>query len=391
MASSTVSDPWQRGEKKPTRALVLLFNHLKPGSDGLAAGQHFQHFKGHCLEFNSAWVGHLNATPAVSNLVITTGLVPKHLPWNDSLFHDRLGLLGKKNRFYSTGELSSSALAKILSDLSPSLLRQIPGPKNSKLAMALNTDEAFALASPSTESRILSGTPPPNQAPEAWVTDEILSFFRAEPDWKVVLASFGNSNGSFLKSDESLGRILDYLEQNNLLKDTLIVLSSHIPIRQSSKASSIFNQENLETAVKGSPVRFYLKKKDTNSLLKFTSALKGALNTQEIYYKKQISGRFHYIRSYRSQAVEGYRPTLLNSLASDQSADVLAFLEEDNQAVPLLIWSPNLRFDNPVIKNQMEQTRIRFVDIHPVILELMGLPPEPGLDGSALGIGSLIY
>jgi len=354
--------------------MLILLNHLDPDSTDLSSLPNFQRLKNHSLSFGQASVGHLFPIPQVSHLVITAGRVPSHLPWTDNVFWDRAGVLGKKEQFHSLNRLTAPAFSKILSGVNSSLLRKIPGPANSKLVIAPKIDEAFPLASPTTESRILTGDPTNTAGSEAWVTDGILSFFTAEPDWKMVMASFDNPNPDFLKSDEQLGRILDYLEQNNLLSETAIILTSH-----------------PKTSAKDPVLRYYLKDKDLKSVLKLGAALKGKRGISEVYYKKEISGRFHYIRVFRSSPLQNQLPSLLQSLASENSPDVLAFSAESPPRIPLFVWSPNLRFDNPVIKNQIEQTHVRFVDLHPIVLALLGLPQDSGLDGSSLGIESLIY
>lgn len=372
---------------------------------------HFQRLKGRSLSFGQASVGHLFATPSVSNLVLTTGLSPRHLPFNDVVISD------KKGSFHFIHDLSSARLSTLLSPLAPSLLRQIPGNPTSKLVVAPKTAEAFSLAGPGVHSRILTGLPSPNQSKETWVTDEVLSFFKSEPDWRVVVAMFSNTLTNLFKVDEQLGRILTYLEEQNLLSDTVIVLTSHPSdsLKENNRAvfiagktevgnlsgdfTNILKKGNIETGVKDSALRFHLKDKSEASILKLSSYLKTIPHISEVHYKKKISGRYHYIKTYRSSALEGSHlewarnqgPILLQSLAAESSPEVVAFLNPDPQTVPLLIWSPNLRVDSPVIKNQLEQTRVRFVDIHPMVLEIMGLPVEPGLDGSPLGISSLIY
>lgn len=391
-------DPWIKSEEKPKRALVLIFNHLNPESGDLALLPHFQRLKNRSLSFEQAWLGHLFATPAVSNLVLTTGLSPRHLPWDDVLWEDKRGILGKKGAFHAIENLSPSGLNKILTPVAPSLLKQIPGSANSKLVVAPNTAEAYSLASPGFVSQIVTGSPSPTQREETWVTDEVLSFLKSQPDWKLVLAMFSNSLTDLFQVDEQLGRILTCLEENKLLSDTVIILTSH-PTQPAKTRFDAPKPENIQTEVKDTVLRFHLKNKDEKSVLKFSASLKTKPELSEVHYKKEISGRFHYIKNFRSSELEGSQlewaknqvPSLLQSLASEKSPDVLAFTAFDPQRVPLLVWSPNLRLDNPVIKNQLEQTRVRFVDIHPILLELMGLPIEPGSDGSSLGIKSLIY
>lgn len=417
LVPTSIEDPWQRLETRPTRVLILVLNGLDPDVSALEILPHFQRLKGRSLNFSQAWLGHLFSSPHISNMVLTSGLSPRHLPWNDELFWDRSGRVGKPKGVHPIQKLSSSELSEILLNVHSSLLRKIPGPPNSKLVVSPQVDEAFSLAAPTTESRILTGSLTPRESPETWVTDGILSFFQTEPQWKMVLASFGNRESNFQKSDEQLGRILDTLERKNLLKETLIVLTSHPKKTVDAKANAIFIKgqtppgtlpsplrkviasEPVQAAVQDGAIRLYLKPKSQNVLLKCADRLKGMRGISEIFYKREISGRTHYIRTYRSESVEGSRlewaknqmPTLLNSLAGPDSADIIAFLEEEPQKVPLLLWSPNVRFDNPVIKNQIEQTRVRFVDIHPMILELMGISQDAALDGSSLGISSLVY
>ncbi|NBX77683.1 MAG: hypothetical protein EBQ92_14130 [Proteobacteria bacterium] len=367
-------DAWMAGEKKPKRLVIILLKNLTPEATDLNVLPNFQRLKSHSLSFAQASLGHLFPVSSVSHLVLTTGRFPRHLPLCDDQFWDRSGLLGARNRFYSVNKLSASDFSKILSPVSPSLLRKVPGPPNSKLVIAPRTDEAFPLASPTTESRILTGVPPAHLGSEKWVTDGILSFFNTEPDWRMVLASFDNPSTDFSSSDEQLGRLLDFLEQKNLLNETAIILTSHPTIPTKSTA-----------------LRYYLKNKDLKSVLKFASQLKTTHGISEIYYKKEISGRFYYIRTFRSSHSKNETPGLLQSLGSDHSPDVIGFLEGAADNISLLVWSPNIRFDNPAIRNQVEQAPVRIVDIHPIALELLGLPQDSSLDGSSLGIQSLIY
>jgi hypothetical protein len=374
LGPTTPTDPWLRSEKKPKRLLVILVKNFNPETTDLTLLPNFQRLKSHSVAFAHASLGHLFPIPSVSHLVLTTGRLPRHLPWNNDLFWDRSGVLGKRNRFQPVNQLTPSDFSHILSSLNPSLLRKIPGPPNAKLVVAPKGYEAFPLASPTTESRILTGIPPAHLGPERWVTDGILSFFTTEPDWRMVLADFDNTSSDFAQSDEQLGRLLDVLEQKALLSETAIILTSH-----------------PQSETKTIPLRYYLKDKDLKSVLKFSSNLKNTAGVTEIYYKKEISGRFYYIRTYRLSPQKNETPALLQTLASERSPDVIGFFGETPKNIPLLIWSPNLRFDNPVIKNQIEQIQIRFVDIHPVVLDLFGLPQDSSLDGTSLGIQSLIY
>lgn len=243
-----------------------------------------------------------------------------------------------------------------------------------------------------------------------------------------------------LRADEQLGRILDYLEAKDLLQETLLIATSdhggqadidyhglhspignHLDYIEGKTSQESLPQElrqlvkdgKVKALVRDSALRFYLKKTDRISLLNFTSIARKLPGVAEVYYRQEISGRSHYIRAYRSSKLQGpsldwaksHHPALLQSLSSPTSADMVVLLldgvgygfpgdhggaQEKVQRIPFFLWSPNLRTDTPVVRRQLEQMEARLVDIHPLVLELLGLPADSTLDGSSLGISSLI-
>jgi len=243
-----------------------------------------------------------------------------------------------------------------------------------------------------------------------------------------------------LRADEQLGRVLDYLESKDLLQETLVIATSdhggqvdteyyglHSPIgnhldfiegktpRESlpRELQRLVKAGSVKALVRDSALRFYLKKTDRISLLNFTSSVRKIPGVAEVYYRQEISGRSHYIRAFRSDKLQGasldwaksHHPALLQSLSSPTSADIVVLLldgvgygfpgdhggaQEKVQRIPFFLWSPNLRTNTPTVRRQLEQIEARLVDIHPLVLELMGLPADSSLDGSSLGISSLI-
>lgn len=315
-------------------------------------------------------------------------------------------------------------------------------------------------------NRYAKGSDPKHLGGDIWVADALLTFFKSEPDWSAAFASFGaldktlhafgeheaatsiswaTENGLDLKTvilraDDQLGRILDYLEQEDLLKETLIVVTSdhggqrdrnyhglhspegnHLEYIDGKTPLSELPQElrgtvaqgNVQALVRDSSLRFYLKKKDRLSLMNFTNSVRKLPGVAEIFYRQEVSGRYHYIRSFRSERLRGaslewakqHHSALMQTMANQVSADVVVLLldgtgygfpgdhggaQEWVQRIPLFIWSPNLRLNQTVLKQRMEQTEARLVDIYPMALMLLGLPPDPSLDGSSLGIEALI-
>lgn len=108
----------------PKRVMVLVFDQMRPDFVQKYGLKNFQWLANNSVQFPNAYVGHLGSLTVVSHAVISTGKLPRHLPWHDDLMKDVKGTLGKKNAFYSTLHLSQDQYFSLLKDVSPSSLAQ---------------------------------------------------------------------------------------------------------------------------------------------------------------------------------------------------------------------------------------------------------------------------
>ena len=99
---------------KPKRLMILVFDQLRPDLIERFQMKAFQRLKQEGISFPNAIVGHLGSVTVVSHPVITTGLLPKHLPWQDEFFKDTQGVLGKKDAFYSSLDLRPEQYQRLL-------------------------------------------------------------------------------------------------------------------------------------------------------------------------------------------------------------------------------------------------------------------------------------
>jgi len=69
--------------------------------------RHFQALRAASRHYPEAYVGHLGSQTVVSHLVISTGLPPKALPWQDNVMVDWAGTLGDPGAVWDTGRLTT--------------------------------------------------------------------------------------------------------------------------------------------------------------------------------------------------------------------------------------------------------------------------------------------
>lgn len=362
-SSSPDEMPWPRSESKPQRLLILNFV-------GFARGDHFPQLKAEGLEFSKAWLGHLPDSTSVSETVLLSGLHPKYLLTRDS----------KTLESFSKLPLHS-------------VLTSVPG----------TPDQKFWV------NRTTAPTPSPKETLE-----KLLSFLNTTPDWRLAIASFEapspNTNSS--SPSEIFEKLLVPLKENNWLSETVLVTTeSGVPATQSEAAKVSLHLTQLKKFSEISGIasdhslRIYLKKPQLASILKVASEVRKLPQVSEVYTLREVSKRYHYIRTHRDPSISGEalewrkarHPLLLHSLATSKAPQVVAFFvgpptPEESQQASVLLWAPNLRTQVPALKYQLQQTAIKWVDIYPIVLEVMGLPkPDQALDGSSMGISSLIY
>jgi hypothetical protein len=230
---------------QPKRVMVLVFDQLRPDLIERFKMKHFLQVAREGISFPNAIVGHLGSVTVVSHPVITTGLLPKHLPWQDEFFRDDAGKLGLKGSFYSVLDLKAEQFKTLLGETkSTSLLSRLDSPNHSYV-LGQKHYAVMGMAAPLTTSVITLGdklnSPPGWRAPigfqvpsfftepflgrfyldcnssygsevslypldgarfvqgndeshlggDAWVADGVKAIVEQDPDWKSIFATFG--------------------------------------------------------------------------------------------------------------------------------------------------------------------------------------------------------
>lgn len=94
--------------------MVLVFDAMRPDYIDRFHLKNFQRLRKQSTEYINGYVGHMASETVVAHAVIPTGLAPKNLPWQDDVFLDKQGILGKEDAFYVTGDLSIEQYHKLL-------------------------------------------------------------------------------------------------------------------------------------------------------------------------------------------------------------------------------------------------------------------------------------
>ena len=83
----------------PDHLMVLASDEMRPNDIDRFALANFQRLRADSRNYPEAYVGHLGSQTVVSHLVLSTGLLPKDLPWQDEYGAvDERGVLGKQDR-----------------------------------------------------------------------------------------------------------------------------------------------------------------------------------------------------------------------------------------------------------------------------------------------------
>ena len=362
-STSPTEIPWPRSESKPRRLVILNFV-------GFSRGNHFPQLKAEGLELSRAWLGHLPDSAALAETVLISGLPPKHLLTKDS------------------------KTLESFSELPPhSLFTSVPGTPAQKLWVNHQTATS--------------------QTPKETL-EKLDSFFKTTPNWSLAIATFEAPAPSMnsLSPSEIFQNILVTLFENNWLSETvLLTAESGLPAKQpemtgiAPQLTPLNKFPEISRIVADHSLRIYLKTSQLASVLKVASEVRKLPQVSEVYTLREVSKRYHYIRTHRDPGISGEdlewrkarHPLLLQSLAASKAPQVVAFFAghptpEESQQASVFLWAPNLRTQVPALKYQFQQTLVKWVDFYPMLLEVMGLPkPDQALDGSSMGISSLIY
>mgnify|MGYP002132516699 CR=1 FL=1 len=513
-SSATEESPWKKSPATPERLLVLVIDEFQDSFIQKYALKNFARFKENAMSFDNATVGHLSSDELTSHTVLTTGLLPKNLPYQDRIFRDSTGKLGAKGNLYSTKDLSRKQFERLLTDTAPTNLhaRLKRGHRGDTFTIGNDEASAYALGSPYSDllvtlgapkkqgplkglcapagvdvpdyflypaggrfflncvsdfpsgNRFILGNDPAHLGGDAWIADSILEVMKEESDWRAIFATtasvheslkltvqYGNEipvpalNDSpialpkILQTlDEQFGKILTTLEKKDLLKETLVVVTSshggqfnrtlwqsnfkngvHIvgKLKNAPEAKSIENLPlELRPFIKNPKVdaisydtslKFYLNTKDAIEISKLAIEIGQVKGVSEVYARKYLSTGSQFIRTYRSKELQGpalewakaKNQDLLSTLAQDSSSDLIAFLFDETgyadlgggggaqkavQQIPLMIWSPNLA------KGSQSPYPIRLVDLNPVISRLMNLSIPSELNGTRAPVDNLV-
>mgnify|MGYP001560630098 CR=1 FL=1 len=102
---------------KPDHLIIMIFDAMRPDFVDRFGMKNFKRLQQMSRNYPQAYVGHLFSETVVAHAVIPTGLPPRLLPWDDDLFWDKDGRLGKGDAFYLTGNLSIEQHKQLLGDL----------------------------------------------------------------------------------------------------------------------------------------------------------------------------------------------------------------------------------------------------------------------------------
>ncbi len=297
--------------KSPRRAMILVFDQMRAEYIERFELPNFRRAQAMGVTFDNGFVGHLEANTIISHPVVTTGKLPRNLPWSAQIMHDIHGWLGEKGEFYVPSDLRTDQWLRLFrmtagdSSLVARVVEEHPGPS---FAVAQKKYSAYCFGGPYADTIIalgpaikdgeyrgrhsisgenvppyiasplgnrfyleatnrwgsekegygltgsgyVTGTDPERPGGDAWVGDAVEQIMEQEPEWAVILASFGaidkvshvlaehdgpseavwaKTHGIGLedtlrKADRELGRLLDRLEQNGLLAETALVITA---------------------------------------------------------------------------------------------------------------------------------------------------------------------
>lgn len=295
----------------PKRAVIMVFDHTRAEYMTRFDLPNFKRARDLGVTFENAYVGQLEANTIISHPTITSGKLPKHMGWGAEIWRDPEGEFGKKGAYISPFLLShrqwmdSLRLHAATTSLVARIKEVNPGPA---FAVAQKEYAAYTYGGPFADrivclgpvikegpwkghhsiggynvpdyisrpegnrfyldgvstwgseverysmhgSGYVTGDDPKRPGGDAWVGDVVEQLMDHEPNWSVILASFGATdkvshvlaehdsptsaawaiaNGISLadtqrKADYELGRILDRLQAKHLLKETVIVITA---------------------------------------------------------------------------------------------------------------------------------------------------------------------
>lgn len=497
--------------------MVLVFDQMRAEYIERFDLPNFKRAQALGVNFDNGYVGHLEANTIISHPVITTGKLPRNMPWAAQVMKDVRGLVGPKDAFYIPARLSSQQWLSMHQKTSgdSSLLARIAevneGPTFSvaqkKYAaynyggpyadtiIALDTTfksgpfkghhsvggenvpeyisqpvgnryyleglnrwgsevERYALKG----SGYVTGTDPFRPGGDAWVGDVVEQIMEREQDWAAIMASFGaidkvshvlgehdaptqaewalkhgiSLQDTLQKADQELGRILDRLEEQELLSETVLVITADHGGQRNSKFhgrmvsgrhpyDSYYGKgENFDFTEGYSPAiepmvqtgllealsmdtlaLFWTKPLENAQIRDLTAKIAQMNGVAEVYIK---NSQGNYTLLARNPALKGkelawamqHNQGLANSLGGPAGPTFVATMFDNNgyamvgahggaqemvQRIPMIVISPNL-----ARQGGRSKAWVRLVDVNPIVGRLLDLRDHPGLDGNYRGV-----
>ncbi len=222
--------------------VMLVFDAMRPDYVDRFDLPNFKRLRRMSREYVHAYVGHMGAETVVSHAVLTTGRLPRDLPWQDEVYVDHAAVLGPAGTLYGTGSLSGPDLWKLQRTLPPDTFlaartRKVHGGR--VFSVAQKHYSAYVFGSPTADVVVtmakadgrctptgenvpayVSGNPrytvdcakkygtehsfypldgakgvpgddPAHLGGDVWVGDIAMEILEREADWSVLALSFG--------------------------------------------------------------------------------------------------------------------------------------------------------------------------------------------------------
>ena len=226
---------------KADHLVVLVFDAMRPDYVDRFGLPNFKRLRGLSREYVNGYVGHMASETVVSHLVLTTGKLPKQLPWQDEIYIDHAGALGPKGAVHETGTFTGEQFQTLMKRLPEGTfitarMKKAHGGKVFSVAQKHYTAHIFGTPAADTVitmkkadgkctpsglavpayiaqndrytvdctkdygtktsfypldgARSVPGDDPAHQGGDVWVADIGLELMSKEKDWSVLLLSF---------------------------------------------------------------------------------------------------------------------------------------------------------------------------------------------------------
>lgn len=383
---------------EPKRAIVLVLDGLKAEAPPLQA---LARLATHGVGFAASYAGALPLSPSLELAMLFGGKLPKSLPWQDELFVDVRGTLGKRGGVHLLGLLPAAKWkALTLAAASESALVRLVKAKTPGDTIAVAPDERASAKLEGLGFDTVRTSPSPTPAA---VADALVAALAASPAFRVLAAVVPASDAG--AADEALLRFLTRLETENRFADTVVVAVASSRMGASppryygalpgavpppAAYAPLFERGEVNYGIEdASSLRLWLKSHEPATLAKFARRAHGMAGIAEVYAKHDTGRSIQYVRSFRSRELAGdalrfakdRHLELLNASATRATADIVVLplspALETLERLPLVVAAPQL-----VLPGATLPTRARLVDVTPMVLRLLGLPGTAALDGT---------